>query len=145
MPLTRTTPRYARTHGPFTTAEIAARFGVAPERLADPLRSLESTDRIVKGEFRPNGVEREWCDTVVLRRLRRRSLAKLRHEVEPVEARRPGSAADEVRVGEGRETVVAAGHERARGVLRATLRCGARESEVGDNDARRARADPQRG
>ena len=38
------------------------------------------------GEFRPGGVEREWCDTNVLRILRRRSLAALRHEIEPVDA-----------------------------------------------------------
>ena len=84
-PLTDLVARFARTHGPFTTAEAAQRFGVAADRLVDTLRALEAADRIVRGEFRPDGREREWCDTTVLRRLRRRSLAKLRHEVEPVE------------------------------------------------------------
>ena len=37
------------------------------------------------GEFRPGGAEREYCDPEVLRLLRRRSLAKLRREVEPVD------------------------------------------------------------
>ena len=84
-PLTDLIARFARTHGPFTTAEAARRFGVAPDRLTTALRALEAVDRIVHGEFRPDGHEREWCDTTVLRRLRRRSLAKLRHEVEPVD------------------------------------------------------------
>ena len=40
---------------------------------------------MLRGEFRPGGAEREWCDPEVLRLLRRRSLARLRREVEPVE------------------------------------------------------------
>ncbi len=84
-PLTDLVARFARTHGPFTTIEAAQRFGVAADRLVPTLRTLEAADRIVRGEFRPDGHDREWCDTTVLRRLRRRSLAKLRHEVEPVE------------------------------------------------------------
>ena len=47
---------------------------------------LERDGRVVRGEFRPEGVEREWCDSDVLRQLRRRSLAALRKEVEPVDA-----------------------------------------------------------
>ena len=47
---------------------------------------LERDGRVVRGEFRPEGVEREWCDGDVLRQLRRRSLAALRKEVEPVDA-----------------------------------------------------------
>ena len=40
---------------------------------------------LLRGEFCPGGAEREWCDPDVLRILRRRSLARLRREVEPVE------------------------------------------------------------
>ena len=50
------------------------------------MHRLERAGRVVHGEFRPGGVEREWCDAGVLRSLRRRSLAALRHEVEPVDA-----------------------------------------------------------
>ena len=39
----------------------------------------------MRGELRPGGTEREWCDPDVLRRLRRASLAALRKEVEPAE------------------------------------------------------------
>jgi ATP-dependent Lhr-like helicase len=78
--------RYARTHGPFTTDECAARFGLGPAVAADVLARLTAGGRILAGEFRPGGAEREWCETGVLRSLRQRSLARLRHEVEPVEA-----------------------------------------------------------
>jgi len=74
--------RYARGRGPFTTGEAAAWFGVDVEPL---LRELERDDKLVRGELRPGGVEREWCDPDVLRRLRRASLAALRREVEPAE------------------------------------------------------------
>jgi ATP-dependent Lhr-like helicase len=77
--------RFARTHGPFTTAEVAQRWGVAPERVSAALADLESDGRIVRGEFRPHGTDREWCDVDVLRMVRRRSLAILRKEIEPVD------------------------------------------------------------
>ncbi|MFZ2528281.1 MAG: ATP-dependent helicase, partial [Rhodococcus sp. (in: high G+C Gram-positive bacteria)] len=76
--------RYARTHGPFTTAEAAARFGLGTAVVQDVLRRLADEKRVVTGEFRPGATGSEWCDTEVLRRLRRRSLAAARHEVEPV-------------------------------------------------------------
>ncbi|HEX8803105.1 MAG TPA: DEAD/DEAH box helicase, partial [Acidimicrobiales bacterium] len=84
-PLDDLVARFARTHGPFTTAQVAARYGAAADRTLAALGSLETQGRVVQGEFRPDGVEREWCDVEVLRQLRRRSLARLRHEVEPVD------------------------------------------------------------
>ncbi len=84
-PLEEIVGRYARTHGPFLTAEVATRFGAPPERIAGALAALEGEERLVVGEFRPEGVSREFCDVDVLRQLRRRSLAALRKEVEPVE------------------------------------------------------------
>jgi len=72
--------RYARTHGPFPTAQLAARYGVDP---TPALRELEREGALVRGELRPGGSEREWCDADVLRRVRRASLAQLRREVEP--------------------------------------------------------------
>lgn len=77
--------RYARTHGPFTEAEAAARFGLGAAVVLDALRKLAATGRVIEGEFRPGGQGREWCDSDVLRTLRRRSLARLRHDVEPVD------------------------------------------------------------
>jgi ATP-dependent Lhr-like helicase len=74
--------RYARGRGPFTTAEAHEWFGIDVEPI---LRGLERDDKLVRGELRPGGAEREWCDPDVLRRLRRASLAALRREVEPAE------------------------------------------------------------
>jgi ATP-dependent Lhr-like helicase len=77
--------RHARTHGPFTTAEVAARFGLEQRRSEAELAALEVADALVRGELRPGGTEREWCDPDVLRRIRRATLAVLRREVEPAE------------------------------------------------------------
>lgn len=76
--------RYARTHGPFTSTGAAARFGLGTAVTDGALQRLAASGRIVQGEFHPAGIGQEWCDATVLRRLRRRSLAALRHEVEPV-------------------------------------------------------------
>ena len=78
--------RWGRTHGPFVTAQPAARFGVADDRVDAVLAVLETRETVARGAFRPTGTEREWCDNEVLRMLRQRSLAALRREVEPVEA-----------------------------------------------------------
>ncbi len=77
--------RFARGRGPFTTAEAAGRFGISLEVATLELEALERDERLVRGELRPGGTEREWCDPDVLRRLRRASLAALRREVEPAE------------------------------------------------------------
>ncbi|MEV1011735.1 DEAD/DEAH box helicase [Streptomyces sp. NPDC049881] len=76
--------RYARTHGPFTSASAAERFGLGTAVVDGALRRLGADGRLVQGEFRPDGAGHEWCDPAVLRRLKRRSLAALRQEVEPV-------------------------------------------------------------
>ena len=85
-PLVDLVARYARTHGPFVVHDVAGRLGVTFERAAAALQALEAGGRVVAGEFRPGGLQREHCDVGVLRQLRRRSLAKLRHEVEPVDS-----------------------------------------------------------
>ncbi|HET6439156.1 MAG TPA: DEAD/DEAH box helicase, partial [Anaeromyxobacter sp.] len=77
--------RFARRRAPFTTGVVAARFGISPGAAEAGLESLLRRGRILEGAFRPGGLEREWCDPEVLRILRRRSLARLREEVEPVE------------------------------------------------------------
>src|SRR5581483_10447177 len=74
--------RYAKGRGPFTSAQANDRFG---RDVVSVLAELEQAELLVRGELRPGGTEREWCDPDVLRRLRRASLAALRREVEPVE------------------------------------------------------------
>ncbi|WP_104106729.1 ATP-dependent helicase [Nocardioides sp. 616] len=76
--------RYARTHGPFTSADVADRFGIGEAVARHALQRLSARGRVLDGEFRPSGAGPEWCDAEVLRKLRRRSLARLRKEVEPV-------------------------------------------------------------
>ena len=83
-PLARLVRRHAHTHGPFTTAELRTRYGIDPTAV---LRELEKAGDLVRGELRPGGSEREWCDPEVLRRLRRASLAVLRKEIEPADQR----------------------------------------------------------
>jgi ATP-dependent Lhr-like helicase len=77
--------RYARTHGPFPAAEVAARFGLGISVVTGVLDRLVGVGRLVRGELRPGGTHTEYCDSDVLRRLRRASLARLRADVEPVE------------------------------------------------------------
>jgi ATP-dependent helicase Lhr and Lhr-like helicase len=72
--------RYARTHGPFTGDELRGRYRVDASAV---LRELERAGDLVRGEIRPGGADRDWCDVEVLRRLRRASLAALRKEIEP--------------------------------------------------------------
>jgi len=114
-PLGDLVSRYARTHGPFTAEEAAARLGLGAAVVRTALKRLAADGRVVEGEFRPHPVAdeaalggaapetaesllpppaaaagappaSEWCEADVLRKLRRRSLAALRAEVEPVEA-----------------------------------------------------------
>ncbi|MHC6594921.1 Lhr family ATP-dependent helicase [Arthrobacter sp. C152] len=122
-PLGDLVSRYARTHGPFTAAEAAARLGLGVAVVGTALKRLATDGRVVEGEFRPHvtppaatppegltpehgpegaepegaepesaepevphPIQSEWCDAEVLRKLRRRSLAALRAEVEPVDS-----------------------------------------------------------
>ncbi|NJC68286.1 ATP-dependent helicase [Planosporangium thailandense] len=86
-PLGDLVARYARTHGPFTAAAAAARFGLGVFVVEQALKRLAAAGRAVAGEFSPGGAGSEWCDAEVLRLLRRRSLAALRREIEPVPPR----------------------------------------------------------
>ncbi|TWJ30633.1 Lhr family ATP dependent helicase [Micromonospora sagamiensis] len=86
-PLGDLVSRYARTHGPFAAATCAARFGLGVAVVEQTLRRLAATGRVVSGEFLPESAGTQWCDAEVLRLLRRRSLAALRREIEPVPPR----------------------------------------------------------
>jgi len=85
-PLGDVVGRYARTHSPFVVGEVAASLGLPHAAVAEVLVRLEQSNRVSRGTYRP-GTEpaQEWVDAEVLRRLRRRSLAKLRKDVEAVD------------------------------------------------------------
>ena len=84
-PLGDLVSRFARTHIPFPVERVAERFGIGKAPVRGVLQRLANQDRVVEGEFTPGGHEREWCDTKVLKRIKRRSLARLRAEIEPVD------------------------------------------------------------
>ena len=86
-PLRELIRRYARTHGPFTTQELATRYALQPAQIDAVLRTLHGKGKLLEGEFRPRGQHQEWCDPEILQQIRRKSLARLRREVEPVEQR----------------------------------------------------------
>ncbi|MGE0445569.1 MAG: DEAD/DEAH box helicase [Vicinamibacterales bacterium] len=78
--------RFARAHAPFTAADFAHRYSLGIAVVEALLARLVDAGRLIEGEFRPGGAGREWVDPDVLRSLRRRSLARLRREIEPVDA-----------------------------------------------------------
>ena len=83
-PLGDLAARYARTHGPFTAIDVAHRYGLGIAVIAGVLHRLAADGRVVEGEFLPSLAGPQWCDASVLRMLKRRCLARLRQEVEPV-------------------------------------------------------------
>ncbi len=85
-PLEQVFGRFARTHGPFTAATLAHRYGMTGAQVQPTLQQLVARSKLLEGGFLPTGSTREYCDPEVLRKLRRRTLAKLRRQVAPVEA-----------------------------------------------------------
>ena len=83
-PLGELLTRYARTHGPFRTADAALHFGIGAAVAQTALAALAARGALISGEFRPGGSGSEWVDPDVLRRIRRRSIAALRAQAEPV-------------------------------------------------------------
>jgi ATP-dependent Lhr-like helicase len=77
--------RHARTHGPFRVDDVAQRLELGVAVVRQALLRLQAMDRVAEGEFVPRRSGIEWCDVGVLRRIKQRSLARLRKEVEPVE------------------------------------------------------------
>jgi ATP-dependent Lhr-like helicase len=85
QPLEALLRRYARHRGPFLTDQPAARLGLRAAQVEPALRALEASGVLVRGEIRPGGAALDWCDGEVLRRLKRRTLARLRDSVAPVD------------------------------------------------------------
>ncbi len=85
QPFERLFGRYARTHGPFVTLQLAERYRLRPAQVEPLLRELERDGKLVRGEIRPTGKEPEWCDAEILRVIKRRTLARLRNQVAPLD------------------------------------------------------------
>ena len=112
-PLEQIVARYARAHGPFASSALRSRYGLDASAA---LRELERAGAIARGAIRPGGVDLEWCDVEVLRRVRRASLAALRKEIEPA-AQRALASFMPAWQGIDRHTAQGAGIERLREVL----------------------------
>ncbi len=84
-PLAGLLRRYARTRGPFTTSDVCKRYGLAQPEVDVILTAMHADGKLLQGEFRPEGIHREWCDPDVLQKVRRKTLARLRREVVPAE------------------------------------------------------------
>ena len=83
-PLADLVSRYARTHGPFTTADVVAGMGLAPAVTDAQLRSQRASGRLLEGRFLADAPGTQWCHPDVLRLIKRRSVALLRQQIEPV-------------------------------------------------------------
>lgn len=76
--------RFARTHGPFTVNAVASRFGLSEKAADQHLTALAKAGRILEGAYRRGVEQKEWCEPDVLARIRQKSLARLREQIEPV-------------------------------------------------------------
>ena len=117
----------------------AGRSATASTRLP-ALRELESEGAMVRGELLPGGTEREWCDSEVLRRVRRASLARLRKEVEAADTRRAGPLPAEL----AERRRLPPHRRRARPPARGAGAAAGRGADAESLGARRAAAPPRR-
>lgn len=86
QPLEQLFGRFSRTRGPFTLRDLGDRYAMTPAQVEPTLKQMCARNRLLEGGFLPKGSGREFCDPEVLRTIRRRTLAKLRNAVAPVEA-----------------------------------------------------------
>ena len=73
--------------GPFTAGELAARLSLGESLVHRALVQLESEGVVLRGRFRRGSSETEWCERTLLSRIHRRTLGRLRREIEPVTTR----------------------------------------------------------
>ncbi len=85
-PLDDLVVRHARTHGPFSSEEVARRFGLGRSVVRESLDRLAAAGMVIKGRFgQEDEEERPWVAAEVFRRLRSLSLAKARRAVRAVD------------------------------------------------------------
>nr|WP_294691999.1 ATP-dependent helicase [uncultured Friedmanniella sp.] len=82
--------RWARTHGPFVAPTVAARYGLGRSVVEQACDALVAAGTVVSGSFvdlegAAGDERRQYCHGQVLSLIKRRTLALLRKEVEPVE------------------------------------------------------------
>jgi ATP-dependent Lhr-like helicase len=87
--------RWARTHGPFVASTLATRYGLGRAIVEATCEALTASGTLASGEFSDSDAassmlrseldRRQYCHAKVLALIKRRTLAALRKEVEPVE------------------------------------------------------------
>lgn len=77
--------RFLSQSGPVTVAEVHARYGWSREWTESRLAEWERTGKLVRGKFRREVRDIEWCSRRVVEIGRRRALAALRKQIEAVE------------------------------------------------------------
>src|SRR5690242_1139666 len=73
--------------GPIRADELVGTFGVGDSDIAIALAALEREGCAMRGHFTPGITDEEWCDRHLLARIHRRTLQRLRREIEPVALR----------------------------------------------------------
>ncbi|MFL5638713.1 MAG: DEAD/DEAH box helicase [Gemmatimonadaceae bacterium] len=77
--------RFLTQSGPVTVREIVDRYGWTREWVESRLVEWERTGKLIRGKFRREIQELEWCSRRVVEIGRRRALAALRKQIEAVE------------------------------------------------------------
>ena len=72
--------------GPTTAEALSTRLGLPRTDIEIALAQLEAEGVVLRGQFEPKGTEIEWCDRRLLARIHRRTINKLRREIQSVSA-----------------------------------------------------------
>src|SRR2546423_7473962 len=77
--------RFLTQSGPVTVNEIQQRYGWDCQWIESRLAEWERTGKLIRGKFRKEVRDLEWCSRRVVEIARRRALAALRKQIEAVE------------------------------------------------------------
>ena len=72
--------------GPTTAEALSERLSLPVARIEIALARLESEGVVLRGSFTSSSAAKEWCERGLLARIHRRTLGRLRREIEPVSA-----------------------------------------------------------
>jgi ATP-dependent Lhr-like helicase len=72
--------------GAITPNVLAETLGLARSEIDAALLGLEAEGFVLRGKFRPQAREQEWCDRRLLARIHRLTIDRLRAEIQPVSA-----------------------------------------------------------
>ena len=79
--------RFLTQSGPVTAGEVHTRYGWTRDWIESRLTEWERTGKLIRGKFRRDVQDIEWCSRRVVEIGRRRALAALRKQIEAVELR----------------------------------------------------------